>query len=117
MLLEIGRALSFLVSLLSLYPVLVSAFFVPGSHWQERVESSLLYIAFSACLCAVSGLLFTWPSPANAEAGQPLLSTLPVRMFLLALAGMVVLFAITWYLEEFYIPLLRNRYLMVMLFR
>ena len=105
MLLEIGRALSFLLGILSLLPVLRSAFFVPGSHWQERLTMSLLYIALAACICFASGLLFSWPSPENPN-GQSLSSTLPVRMLLFALGGMTVLFAISWYLEEYYVPLL-----------
>ena len=112
MLLEIGRVFSFLLGLLSLYPILVSAFFVPGSHWEERLELSLLRIALAGCVCLISGMLFSWPSATNPDAGQPLLATLPVRMFLFALAGMAVLFVVSWYLEEFYIPLLRNKYLM-----
>jgi len=105
MLLEIGRALSFFLSILSLFPVLRSAFFVPGSHWQERLAMSPMYIGLAACVCFASGLLFSWPSPMNPN-GQSLTSTLPVRMLLWALAGMAVLFAVSWYLEEYYLPFL-----------
>jgi hypothetical protein len=105
MLLEISRALSFFLSILSLFPVLRSAFFVPGSHWQERLAMSLVYIALAVCVCFASGMLFSWPSPANPK-GQSLTSTVPVQMLLWALAGMAVLFAVSWYLEEYYVPLL-----------
>jgi hypothetical protein len=108
MVLELSRALSFFLSMLSLYPVLVSAFFVPGSHWQERLALSLLKIALAACVCFLSGLLFSWPSPVNPD-GQSLMTTLPVRMFLWTLAGMAVLFALSWFLEEYYVPLLPHR--------
>jgi hypothetical protein len=108
MVLELSRALSFFLSILSLYPVLTSAFFVPGSHWQDRLAMSLLRIALAACVCFISGLLFSWPSPAN-PAGQSLTSTLPVRMFLWTLTGMAILFAVSWYLEEYYLPLLPHR--------
>jgi hypothetical protein len=107
MLLELARTLSFFLSILSLYPVLVSAFFVPGSRWQERLEMALLYIALAACVCFVSGLLFSWPSAENPD-GERLMSTLPVRLFLWAMAGMAILFAVSWYLEEYYVPLLRH---------
>jgi hypothetical protein len=107
MLLELGRALSFFFSMLSLYPVLVSAFFVPGSRWQERLVLALLYVVLAACACLISGLLFSRPSPANPD-GDALLSTLPVRMFLWAMLGMAVLFTVTWYLEEFYVPMLHH---------
>lgn len=105
MLLELGRALSFFLSILSLYPVLMSAFFVPGSHPQERLAMSVLKIALAACVSFLSGLLFAWPSPINPN-GQSLMSTLPVRMFLWTMAGLAILFAISWYLEEYYLPLL-----------
>ncbi len=103
MLHEIGRALSFFLSILSLFPVMGSAFFVPGSHWQERLAMSLMSIALAASVCFASGLLFSWPSATN-PGGQSLTSTLPVRMFLWAVAGMAVLFAVSWYLEEYYVP-------------
>jgi len=107
MLLELGRTLSFFFSLLSLYPVLLSVFFVPGTRWQERLEMALLYIALAACACFFSGILFSWPSPAN-PGGESLMSTLPVRLFLWAVAGMAILFALSWYLEEYYVPLMRH---------
>jgi cation transport ATPase len=106
MVLELSKALSFFASILSLYPVMLSAFFVPGSHWQDRLAMSLLKIALAACICFASGLLFVWPSQTNPEAGHPLMSTLPVRLFFCALAGMAVLFVLSWYLEEYYVPLL-----------
>jgi len=108
MLLELTRALSFFLSMLSLYPVLIGAFFVPGTGWQERLVNSLLHIAFSACICFSSGILFIWPVRFNLQAGRSLLSTLPVRLFFLALAGMAVLFLISWYLEENFVPLMRH---------
>lgn len=107
---ELVKALSFLLSILSLYPVLWGAFLVPGSRWQERLTMSLLNVALSACVCFASGILFSLPSQTNPQAGQSLTSTLPVRLFLWALSGMVVLFVASWYLEEFYVPLLwRNQ--------
>jgi hypothetical protein len=105
MLLEIGKSLSFFLSLISLYPLMASAFFVPGSRWQERLEISLPYIALAACLCFASGNLFSRPSPDNPE-GESLITTLPVRLFFCALIGMAILFAVVGYLEVYYIPVL-----------
>ena len=108
MLLELGKALSFFVSILSLYALMASAFFVPGSRWQDRLSDSLLWIVLSACLCFASGMLFQRP-PASSEA-EPLTHTLPVRLFFWSLAGMAILFLVSWYLEEYYVPLLwRNQ--------
>jgi hypothetical protein len=93
--------------MLSLYPVLVSAFFVPGSESRERLLGALLYIALAGCVCCLSGLLYSRPSPANPQ-GESLVSTLPVRMFLWAMAGMAALFLLSWFLVEYFAPLLRH---------
>ena len=106
MLLEVGKALSFFMSILSLYALLVSAFFVPGSRWEERLVGSLLRIGLAACVCFASGLLFR----ETERGGPPVTGTLPVRLFLWALAGMALLFFLSWYLEQYYVPLLwRNQ--------
>ena len=106
MLLELSKALSFVMSILSLYALLVSAFFVPGSRWEERLVGSLLRIGLAGCVCFASGLLFRSTEPGE----PPVTSTLPVRLFLWALAGMALLFLLSWYLEQYYVPLLwRNQ--------
>jgi hypothetical protein len=105
MFLEIAKSFSFFLSLLSLYPVLASAFFLPASRWQERLEISLPYVALAACICFTSGYLFSRPSPESPQ-GKSLITTLPVRLFFCALAGMAILFAVVSYLEEYYLPLL-----------
>jgi hypothetical protein len=109
MLLELAKALTFFLSMISLYPVLMSAFFLPGTHWEERLAMALLKVALAGCICFASGLLFSWPSSANRqtairEATQPLLSTLPVRLFFWSTIGMTILFAASWYLETYYVP-------------
>jgi hypothetical protein len=108
MLLELLRPFSFFASMLSLYPVMLSAFCVPGSRWEERLQMALARVGFAACVCFASGILFSWPSRARTEPEEPLLSTLPVRLFFWALVGMAILFLISWYLEEYYIPLTRH---------
>jgi hypothetical protein len=107
MLLELAKALIFFLSMISLYPVLMSAFFIPGTHWEERLLASLLYVVLAGCVCLISGLLFAHPSPANPE-GDALIKTLPMRMFLWAMVSMAVLFALSWYLEEYFAPLMRH---------
>jgi hypothetical protein len=108
MLLELARPLSFMLSMLSLYPVMMSAFFVPGAHWEDRLSMALLRVAFAGCICFASGLLYAWNSPAAHEPPEPLLSTLPVRLFLWSVAGMALLFVLSWYLDTYYVPLARR---------
>jgi len=97
-LLELGKAISFFVSILSIYPVAISAFFVPGSRWEERLSMALAKLVIAGCVCFISGLIFSWPARSNPEAGVALTSTLPVRLFFWAAAGGVALFMTSWYL-------------------
>ena len=106
MLLEIGKGVSLLMSILSLCALLESAFLVPGTRWDERLVGSLLRIALAGCVCFASGMLFQSDEPEPA----PVTRTLPVRLFFWALLGMAVLFAASWYLETYYVPLIwRNQ--------
>jgi hypothetical protein len=100
MFLELFQVVSFVFSLLSLYWVTISAFFVPGSRWQDRLTVALLRLALAACVCFFSGLLFSWPK--RRQRFHPsLLSTLPVQLFFWALAGIAVLFVSSWYIASY----------------
>ena len=98
MLLEFGKAVSFVLSILSLYRVAISAFFVQATPWQARLWMALPAAGIAACVCCASGLVFRWPARSNPEAGLPLRSSLPVMLMLWVLPGMTVLFAVGWYL-------------------
>ncbi len=108
MLLELVKPLSFFLSILSLYPVMLSAFFVPGARWEERLWLALLRVALAACVCFLSGLLYAWRPRSSTQAAEPLLATLPVRLFFWAVGGMALLFALSWWLDAYYMPLLRH---------
>ncbi|HEY1903479.1 MAG TPA: hypothetical protein VGG56_13670 [Terracidiphilus sp.] len=114
MLLELLRPLSFFVSMLSLYPIMLKAFFVPGTRWEERLVMALLRMVFAACICFASGILYARSAPGvshgRSGSGEALLSTLPVRLFLCATGGMTLLFALSWWLEAYYVPLLHQGY-------
>lgn len=101
MLLDLARALSFFLSILSLYWMTFSAFFVPGSRWQERLTLALLRLAFAACVCFFSGLLFSWRSRPSRRPPESVISTLPVQLFFWALAVVTVLFISSWYLASY----------------
>jgi hypothetical protein len=98
--LEIAKAVSLLGCILSLYWAAISAFFVPGSQWQERLWIAGFKLLAAAAVCFYSGMIFSWPSKSNPTALQRLTSTMPVRLFFWALAGIVALFALSWYLAE-----------------
>lgn len=107
---EIGKTVSFFLSILSLYLVVMSAFFVPGSRWEDRLSLSLVKIALAGCICFASGLFFL-PAPAAGKSlTDRLMETLPVRMFFWTLLGVVLLFALSWYLDVYFVPLMwRNQ--------
>lgn len=105
MVLDLARAASLVLSILSLYWVMLSAFFVPGTHWQERLALCAMRVAIAASVCCASGLLFALRAPVGSNPREPLVSTLPVRLFFWGLGAMGLLFLVSWYLEEYYIPL------------
>ena len=106
MLLELGKVLSFFLGMLALCEALISAFFVPGVSWQERLAVSALRIAIAGCVCLASGILFAMSASVHGAAEPPVMSTFPVRIFFWTLLGMAILFALSWYLDAFYIPLI-----------
>ena len=88
--LELAKAVSFLICILSLYWAGFSAFFVPGSRWEERMWVAGFKLLAAAAICFYSGMVFSWPSKANPTAFQRLTATMPVRLFFWALAGIAV---------------------------
>ena len=107
---EIGKALSFMLSILSLYPLVVSAFFEPGTHWEERLNMSIMRVALAGCVCFASGLFFYRPARPGEDPGEPLMQTLPVRMFFWTVFGVAIFFFLSWYLEVYFVPVLwRNQ--------
>ena len=90
--LELGRALSFFLSLASLIAVAINTFFVTASHWQTQLPVMLLHLAVAACVCFGSGCLFAYPGETR------LTATAPVRLFFWTLAILPILFAVGWYL-------------------
>ena len=105
MVLELGKAISFFASIASLYALMASAFFVPGTEWQDRLIGSLLRILIAACVCFASGILFREEALRHTpESEPPLTSTLPVRLFFWSLLAMALLFLLSWFLETYYIP-------------
>ena len=106
MLLEITKPIALLICLLSLFALFHEAFLVPGSvellvpgpALYDRIVDSLLLLGLSGGICLVSGMIFR-----EAEPGlkPPLPATLPLRVFFWAAGGMLLLFAVSWYLETY----------------
>jgi hypothetical protein len=99
-LLDLGRVVSFALSILSLYALLGSAFFVPGTHWEDRLIASIARIVLAACVCFASGILFR----SSTIPEVPLMRTLPVRLYFWTLLGLALLFVASWYIDVYYMP-------------
>ena len=70
---------------------------------------ALLRVTLAACVCFLSGFLYSLPTPGPAHAmAEPLLSTLPVRVFFWGVGAMALLFALSWWLDAYYVPMLRH---------
>jgi len=92
------------MSILSLCALLDTAFFIPATRWEERLVASLARILLAGSVSVFSGVLFHFSQP-----NVPLTKTLPVRVFLWAIAGFSLFFALGWYVDVYYMPLfLRN---------
>jgi hypothetical protein len=101
LLLDLSKAISFVLSILSLCALLHTAFFIPATRWEDRLVASAARVGLAACVCFTSGCLFYLSEPK-----VPLTQTLPVRLFVYALCGFTLLFALAWYLDIYYVPLL-----------
>ena len=125
MLLELAKPLSLLLSILSLQGVFYAAFLMPAASLEQRIWLSLELLSLSAGICVVTGLLFREPLPEpdnelerqwrewrrqwSAREGwgedshppEPLLETLPMRLFCWAAAVMSTLFMLAWYIETY----------------
>jgi hypothetical protein len=105
---ELAKAVALILTIVSLYALLGSAFFAPGSPWQQRLLNSIETLAMSACVCFASGLLFSIPEAPGPTPYQILTRTLPrtlpVQLFFWSLGAMVLLFLLSRYVEVFYVP-------------
>ena len=110
LILDIGKVLTFFLTLLALLEGINSAFFLPGVRWEQRLAACLLRVGIAGCFSFASGILFTMSARARRVPVPRLASTLPVRLFFCTLGAMAILFALSWYLDAYYVPLLwRNQ--------
>jgi hypothetical protein len=104
---ELAKAVALILSIVSIYALLGSAFFVPGSPWQQRLFTSVETLAMTGCVCFASGLLFNLTTRSvNGQEEPPVTRTLPVQLFFWSLGGVVLMFLLSRYLEVFYVPLI-----------
>jgi hypothetical protein len=100
MLLDLAKAVAFFFCILAVCRAALYTFFIPGTHWHERLFYAFIHLALAACICFLSGIVFSLPIPTNPDRNQPLAHTMPVRLYLWSLIGISILFAMSWYLAD-----------------
>jgi hypothetical protein len=98
MLQEAVKPVALALCLLSLCAVFFTAFLFPASGLEQRIWDSTVLLSLAAGICLASGMIFREPTRDGVE---PVIQTLPVRVFCWATAVMVALFVASWYLETY----------------
>jgi hypothetical protein len=101
MVLELARPIALLCGILSLLGVFHAAFLEPTGDVEERLIGSLGPLLLAASIAFAGGLTFQarWRTGGNRRNVAPLIETFPVLIFCWSVAGMAVLFLLSWYLE------------------
>jgi hypothetical protein len=105
MVLELGKFVSLLAGIVSLHAVFYTAFLAPANGMRERVFESLDMLVLAGGVCLASGLLFrSWDRKAGIEKSS-IAASLPMKIFWWFSGVVVVMFAASWYLQVYYLPL------------
>jgi hypothetical protein len=103
--LQIAKFFGLAGSILSLCVLFGHAFFIPGSGWDDRLISALATLGLAASVCFASGLLFEIPNRKfDPEPVPPLTRTLPVRLFFWGASLMALMFLLSWFLANYFVP-------------
>jgi hypothetical protein len=97
---ELGKPVTFIFCILSLYALFMSAFLVPSSDMHQKICDSLSLLMLAAGMSLISGLIFVRATPEPHAGKVRLVTTLPVQLFVWASSIMLVLFIVSWYLES-----------------
>jgi len=105
--LPLAKLVALGLSILSLCLLITHAFFVPGSPWGDRLLDALGVLGLSGAICLASGFLFEIPNRKfDPEPTPPLLQTLPVRLFFWGAGLTAVMFLLSWFLAEYFVPMI-----------
>ncbi|HEX4311155.1 MAG TPA: hypothetical protein VHZ25_14065 [Acidobacteriaceae bacterium] len=105
--LPIAKFVALTLSILSLGATMQHAFFVPGSPWADRLIDGLAMLGLAASICFASGFLFEIPNRKfDPEPTPHLIQTLPVRLFFWSVGLMALMFLLSWFLAEYFVPMI-----------
>jgi hypothetical protein len=96
---EIAKPITLVFCILSLYALFHVAFLDPSLDFEQRIYDSLDRLAVAAAISLIAGWIFRASSPPTQAHRFSLIATLPLKMFLWASGGMLLLFLISWYLR------------------
>jgi len=103
--LQLVKLVALVASILSVVMLFGHAFFVPGSGWQDRLLDALGMVVLSGSICFASGLLFEIPDRKFDPGPAPRLTqTLPVQLFFWAVGLIAILFLLSWFLAQYFVP-------------
>ncbi|MEO6802279.1 MAG: hypothetical protein ABI197_03430 [Granulicella sp.] len=103
MFLDIAKPVALLMCILSLFAAFRAAFLIPASELNIRIHDGFALLLLSAGVSILGGLLFR-ESAAIEHDPVSLGSTLPIQIFCWAATIILVLFAVSWYLETYFLP-------------
>jgi hypothetical protein len=105
--LPVAKLVALGLSILSLCLLLTHAFFIPGSPWGDRLLDGLGTLGLAACICFASGLVFEIPMRKfDPEPTPPLMRTLPVQLFFWGAGVTAVMFVLSWFLVQYFVPMI-----------
>lgn len=100
---EIAKPITLVVCILSLYAVFDSAFLALSMDVHQKIYESLIRLALAGAISLMGGLIFRDASKEPHGGKARLASTLPVRLFYWTSGIMLVLFLVSWYLENYFV--------------
>ncbi len=100
MLVEVAKPVTLVFCILSLYALFHTAFLVPASDMHQRICDSLILLALAATISLIGGLIFQDPKHEQLPGRKRLTATLPVQLFCWGSGAMLILFIVSWYLEN-----------------
>jgi hypothetical protein len=103
MFLDVAKPVALLLCILSLLATFRAAFLIPASELNVRIHDGVALLLLSAGVSILGGLLFRESSVAE-HTPTTLVGTLPMQVFCWATTLMLVLFAVSWYIETYYLP-------------
>ena len=100
MLIELAKPVTFILCIVSLYALFINAFLIPSDDAHQKIGDCLGLLMLAAGTSLISGLIFQRAMPKSFQSRGQLFTTLPVQLFCWSSSLMLVLFIVSWYLEN-----------------